>query len=135
MYIFKTKLFMSSLRIDINCCDNINEKTYEYYNTNTTPINWIVFHDDDNYNEELPEWYLYKKPHYRSYAYSQKEKEIINNNFINIINKFIIILDLKMEYSDKMVLDFILQNYLNYQININDLKQIINTFTLKHNHQ
>ena len=123
---------MTNLTIDINCCTNLDSAIFDDFNT---PVQWINM--DSKYslnNTKTPEWYNFRLNHFRSYAYSNQEDEIIINNFVKIINNYIIVLNLKNEYSQMLVDDFINQNYGLYKLNFTHLTSVKEKFKLKYSH-
>lgn len=108
---------MTNLTINIDCCNNIDLLLLDYYNSNITPITWRNMECEYSEGQTIiPEWYYVKVHQYRSYAYLKEEQKIFINSFIEKIKNYITILNLKNDYSQKIVCEFIEQNYRLHKI-------------------
>ena len=114
----------------------MDSTVFDYYNSNNTPIQWINMENECSQNNKIiPEWYYFRTNQHRSYAYLKEEEEMFINNFITIINNYIIVLNLKNDYSHTIVNEFIDQNYRIHKINFRQLDYIKDKFKIKHSHQ
>ena len=125
-----------NLKIDISCClDLNNSKIEEHYNTNRTPINWLVFESASDKDSDLPKWINYLPNNkYRGFCFSNLENKLTIENIEGTIDKYIQILNLKDEYTRENVLNYInfIESYIH--INFEIKKYLMNKYNLLKDH-
>lgn len=121
-----------NLKIDISCCLEFNNsKIEELYNTNRTPINWLILKSESDKDFGIPKWMNYLPNNkYRGFGFCDLENKLTFENIEDSIDKYIQILKLKDEYTKENVLNYItfIENYIH--INFETRKYLTNKYEL-----